>query len=236
MNVMKIMKTLKKIFTDIYYKYPSLRPLLLSVNDRLFFKPKFSGMAMKTLATLPWENDENQKTFLSSNEYIKKRFRSYKDNHRIDVNTVKALMWRNWIVSYAVRHAMEFTNEDEVNFAECGVGDGISAFIALNEIINNKKIDKSFRFHLYDSWGAMREKELLPKEYSRIGKYENLDIEITKHNLEKFKEYLVFHQGYVPDSFYDSSKSPRSIIFLHIDLNAANPTKSTLDFFFPKLI
>ena len=95
---------------------------------------------------------------------------------------------------------------------------------------------KNYSMHLYDSWDDMRKEVLLESELSSMGRYKNLNIEITRKNLQEFSSRLVWHQGYVPDTFDKQPKSPESIMYLHIDLNSAKATTSTLNFFFPKLV
>ena len=72
--------------------------------------------------------------------------------------------------------------------------------------------------HLYDSWDSMKKEDLLDSEITNVGRYFNLNIERTQKNLLDFKNNTVFHHGYVPDSFSNSSQ-PEEIVYLHIDLN-----------------
>ena len=130
---------------------------------------------------------------------------------------------------------MKFTSCSKYNFVECGVGDGVTTFFSLREINNNNKIKENFSMHLYDSWSEMKKDNLLKEELSNVGKYFNLNIELTKSNLKEFEKKIIFHQGYIPESFSKVPNSPDEIVFLHIDLNSAIPTKATLDFFFPKI-
>ena len=65
--------------------------------------------------------------------------------------------------------------------------------------------------------------------------YDELSIDITKNNLREFDADIVYHKGYIPDSLESEPKSPNSISYLHIDLNAVNPTMDVLSFFLPKL-
>jgi len=59
---------------------------------------------------------------------------------------------------------------------------------------------------------------------------------MNKSNLSEFQDYIIYHQGHIPESFSKPSASPNSIRYLHIDLNSAKPTLDTLDLFFPKLV
>lgn len=221
-----------KFITAIYYKFPVLRPYIIFIKETLFFRPTFSGGAIKTQATLPWDDKYQSHIFRKAKADIQKSFESYKDKHGVDINIS---LWRNWIVSYSTRHAINFAENSEFNFVECGVGDGISAFFTLREISGQKNYHK-FSMHLYDSWKVMRQEELLSTELSKIGKYDKLDIEITKRNLSEFQDHIIYHQDYIPESFNTLPKPPNSIVYLHIDLNSAKPTLATLKLFYPRLV
>ena len=61
------------------------------------------------------------------------------------------------------------------------------------------------------------------------------EIDKMAKNLKKFEDKTIYNVGYIPESLF-SEKSPKSVIYIHIDLNSAKPTLATLEFFFPKLI
>jgi len=221
----------KNLGRSIYYKNPKLRPFLGFIYNKLYLKPKFSGWGMTSAHELPWNDEFDWKTFQKNNDDIKNHFK-FNLISGVDQKNMDSLLWRHWIVSYCVRHAMTFSNDAQCNFVECGTGDGITAFFALSEISNTKK---DFFFHLYDSWKSMRSQELLESELSMVGSHSNLDIKTTKKNLFEFDSNIIYHQGYIPESLNDSPKSPDSLIFLHVDLNSAKPTLNVLEFFFPIL-
>ena len=122
-----------------------------------------------------------------------------------------------------------------MNFVECGVGEGISAFFSLREIVNNPKSSTSSQMHLYDAWAKMKKDFLLDDELNSEGKYSELNIEMAKENLKEFKQITTYHKGYIPESFNKEPKDPVSINYIHIDLNSAIPTLEALKFFFPRL-
>ena len=118
---------------------------------------------------------------------------------------------------------------------QCFVADGISAFFSLREV-SKKRAGKGFTMHLYDSWGSMRETELLEGEAELIGNFSHLSLERTKRNLSEFHNNLIFHWGYIPEALDVLPEPPRSVQFMHIDINSALPTKSLLEFFWPRLV
>lgn len=233
---MKKTSNFEKFILKIYQNNPSLRPFIRKIRDVIRpIKPGFSGWGMTTVHAPPWENHSDAKVFLDAVRDIKKKkFRLVKSTG-LDSDTIDGVMWRHWIVSYAIRYSIEFSNSQEMNFVECGVGEGITAFFALRQIINNQKSAKISTMHLYDAWAPMKKDFLLENEFDSEGKYSELSIQMPKENLDEFKKLTIYHQGYIPESFNKEPKNPESIIFLHIDLNSSIPTLEALKFFFPRL-
>ena len=227
----------QKIFEigrSAYFRYPQFQPLIEFMYRKFFLKPKFSGWGMTTEHELPWKDLDENNIFSKASIDVK-NFEFTKKTAGINKKNVDTLLWRHWIIYSSAKYAIEFSNSPKFNFVECGVGDGISAFFALVEIATNKKSMSNFSMHLYDSWDEMRERELIESEKNLIGKYSNLNIEITQKNLDKFSENVIYHQGYIPDSFETTKNSPELINYLHIDLNSSLPTIKTLEYFFPRL-
>jgi O-methyltransferase len=233
---MKDNKNLIKFGQEIYSKHPALRPFLSFIKKNFFNKPKFSGWGMTSIHEPPWLNNDEGKKFLEIHNHIKNNFAFNKKIQGTTKNIMDDLLWRHWIVSYAVKHATKFAKTKNYNLVECGVEWGYTAFFALKTVTNNDKKMNSFSMHLYDAWQDMREEELLENEYWHLNLYKNLDIESTKKNLAEFKENLIFHQGYIPDSLAKKPNPPDTIFYLHIDLNSAKPTEFALEFFYPRLV
>jgi hypothetical protein len=88
---------------------------------------------------------------------------------------------------------------------------------------------------LYDASDAMKENLLLDSEKRFDGQYSFLDVKATEKNLDMFdSDKLFFNKGYIPDSF-KVAKNPKSLVWLHIDLNASLATLDSLNFFWNKL-
>ena len=230
-------KILIKCFKILFSKFPVLRPFFDYIYRTFFmYKIQFSGWGMKTAHELPWNDEYNEEIFRKASNDVKNNFEFGLDTTGIQKYNIDTMMWRHWIISFATRYSMKFTKTNYYNFVECGVGEGFSSFFALREISANKNIDGNYLMHFYDSWDAMRDKDLDVNEKSKIGSYSNLDINIIKKNLFEFKNNIVYHVGFIPESFKVEPKSPDSIVYLHIDLNSAKATLETLHFFYPILI
>lgn len=217
---------------DLFYRYPYLQPLLMWGKSIFFPKAKFYGWGMSTQAVLP-QIDDDGKVFRETSYSIKK-FHFNRRLYGIDKDSVDSLLWRHWIVITAVRYSIKISNQNHHNFVECGVGEGLTAYFSLEEIKKFNKIE-NFSMHLYDAWGTMKKDQLNKKE-SYVKNLEELDIKTAKNNLAEYNEYIVYHEGYIPESLHVKPDSPDLVSYLHIDLNAAKPTIDALDFFYPRLL
>lgn len=233
---MKQQGKFEKFIMKIYQNNPKLRPMIKGIRDVVRPEPVgFVGWGMTTCHLPPWKNHFDASIFLCAAKDIKKfKFNLIKstgaDEHNIDDT-----LWRHWIVSYATKHAIKFAEPSKSNFVECGVGEGVSVFFSLRVIRNNENFSDNWKMHLYDAWAPMRKNELLETELNSVGKYSELTIDMTKNNLKEFEKNIVYHEGYIPESFEKKPEDPKSVIYLHIDLNSAKPTLAALEFFFPRL-
>ena len=212
---------IKNLGKWVYHNVPVTQPFLKKINN-YFNKPPD---LVWQFTTLPWMDDPKISHYLDGVNEIK-NFEfdskvSAKTNDSIDV-----YRFRHWYVSFAVRHAIHFANSDS-DFVECGVSLGWTALFTLKEIGNHK-------LHLYDAWGPMLKENLTSSEYLRIGKYKDLDVNITKRNLSKYSSNTIYHVGSIPNILQDKPLL-KNIPYLHIDVNASKTTLEILEFFYPKL-
>lgn len=185
---------------------------------------------------LPWSNGLEGEIFRKASTDLKNSFKFNRATIETYPKNLDELLWRHWIVSYSIRYAIKFANTSEFNFAECGAADGVSTFFALREIVGQKQLKENFSMHLYDAWDAMRRDDLLDSELPNVNRYAGSNIDIIKENLSEFSKWLVYHQGYIPESFTTPPESPQTIVYGHIDLNSAKPTLAALEFFYPRLV
>jgi len=216
--------TIWKVFRKKHYALflRSLRPI-----SGAFKRPNFSGWGMTTEHLGAWEGNY-ELVFRKTSQEIK-NFHLSKGGIAGGTNNTDSLLWRHWNIAFGIRYATEFSRVEKFTLVEVGVGDGLSTFYALKEI-EQMKLPK-FEMHLYDTWGQLSSEDFDKNESSYI--YCNLNLDRTKKNLTPFLNNLVFHQGYVPNTF--DSTAPNSISYLHIDLSTADAYLFTLEFFYPKL-
>ena len=228
-------KNFRDIGKKIYKENPSIRPFVDSVRKKEPVVPKFSGWGMTSIHELPWNDPYQGENFRRANENIKNQFDFSENTTLTSMRNLDELRWRHWNISYGVRYCLEFAETEEYNFAECGVAEGVTSFFVLSEIDHEEKLAKKSALYLYDAWADMKDEHLLDSEKHSKGKYKKLSLERTKSNLSNFKTKILFHKGYVPEVLIDSN-IPKSICYLHIDLNSSKPTLGALEVFYPRLV
>ena len=189
----------------------------------------FDGWGMKTSTLPPWKECVKENVFLDTQNKLLRTFEMSNNGGIISLADSGKLLWRHWIVTYCIRHMIEYISED-LETVECGSCDGLTAFFALSEL---KRLGKKNTMHLYDAWEPMKDKYLIGAEKKLTGSYSDISIDRIKHNLSEFNN-VVYHKGYIPESITKES-IPNKISYLSIDLNSAIPTISALEHFYPIL-
>lgn len=236
-----IKKKIKKKFPNLF---EILRIFWTNILKRKKSNIKFSGWGLSTTTSTPWSGISKNKTFIEfssamdnleikikNKEFYLAQIENVKENTSFEdvFNHFKELDYRHYVVYFSALYAFE--NCKSKNIVECGTAEGLTIFFALSKF----KQDISYKAYLYESWEAMRKKELVTEhDKDREGNYSYLDIESTKKNLNDFNNNIIYNKGFIPDSF-KTSINPDKISWLHIDLNSAMPTFEALKFFFPKL-
>ena len=228
-------KNIREMGRKIYKNNPSIRPFVDFIRKKEPDTPRFSGWGMTSIHEFPWNDEYQGDVFRKASNDIKNEFDFVGNTTNVNKNRMDSLLWRHWNISYAARSELEFADTTEYNFVECGTSEGKTAFFALREIYEHKKIVNNFTMHLYDEWGAMKNEGLTEDESMRTGDYAELSIDRTKKHLVEFSDKIIYHQGHIPESLSALPEPPNSIVFLHIDLNSAQPTIDTLNFFLPRL-
>ncbi len=242
----------KKFLKNYIIKVPRLYYLIqnIKMTVREFFdissRPNFIGWYGMSLRTLPpWINTSSKsknklgQEFLHADKELRElvlkgefrilQFEQYKNVGLFEL--LDGLMYRHYIVFWSAIIAANNTNSKLKNYVEVGVADGLCMYFT-NKAITQALTDCDYKTYLYDTWGDV---ELFNQ--STTGKesgYNYLDINVTKKNLNKYKEYTVYKQGVVPDTF-NGENEPNEITWISIDLNSAPPTIDTLNYFWDRL-
>jgi hypothetical protein len=229
---------MKKILRKIIYQVPIFQKIWFWLRD-FITRPNFSGWGMKTIVYPPWvasREDALTRDFFNCALGIRelvmnKRFTVSQFEEVYDKGKLlDGLLWRHYLVYWSARYAAERTSSQVKTLVECGVCDGLTVHFALSAVSKNFPVEA----HLYDSWEGMREDFLVDSEKIQSGNYSYLEMNRTKDNLSANQNNLIFHKGFIPESF-QIIPSPDEVTWLHIDLNASIPTRQALEEFFPRV-
>lgn len=147
-------------------------------------------------------------------------------------SALEVLSWRHYIVYWSALSAAKATRSGDKNLLEVGTCDGLTAYFAMSAV---ETLGAKYKCYMYDAWEAMKGDDLLENEKSKSGMYDYLELSTTIKNLEYFSEFTIFNKGYIPDSF-STSENPEEIVWMHIDLNAAAPTRASLEYFYDMML
>ena len=126
------------------------------------------------------------------------------------------------------------------DFVECGTWKGHSAYIISDILFEN---DFTGDFHIFDSFeGGLSEK---------VEKDQNIRVELNQQKIQE--ESNIFHstedevnstlsnfnfihlyKGWIPNRF--NEVKTKQFSFVHIDVDLYEPTRDSLNFFFPRLV
>ncbi len=204
-------------------RHPAANRVLRTVNRALRVAPpvRFSGWGMTTTHEPPWTTGADDAAFRESLELA--HGLTFTGEAGITADSVDTLAWRHWTVAFAVRLAAASVPSGLFGAVECGVADGTTAFFALREL---RRVRPEFEFHLYDSWDEIPAESVLGSERVQAGRYAGLSRKITQDNLSEFAEWLVWHEGLLPEALSEPPPPPERVAYLHIDLNVAGPTRA----------
>ena len=128
---------------------------------------------------------------------------------------------------YNLNQLLKLVDNISGDTVDIGVYKGKSSYLILDNI---KDSDKSH--FMFDSWEGISKPNEYDGNYWKEGDL-NSSIDICKNNLMKFKTPKFFLQGWIPEKFKEVNNNKFS--FIHIDVDLYEPTKLSLDFFYPKL-
>lgn len=133
---------------------------------------------------------------------------------------------RHWALGQLTRLVADVAGDT----AECGVFRGASSYLICrgNQLAPNRRVH-----HLFDSFQGLSEPSILDGSFWSAGDLA-CPLSVVKENLEEFGEEAVcFHQGWIPERFHELSQSHFS--FVHIDVDLHEPTRDSLEFFYPRM-
>jgi len=135
--------------------------------------------------------------------------------------------WRMWLLTQTARHCVRLSGD----FAEFGVYRAGCAFM----ILSTGAFADSKRFFLYDTFAGVPADDLSTSEAEAglAGAHSDTSVEYVRRRLAPWAERLVVVPGDVNLTLRDAEAGP--LAFVHMDLNAAEPTRTALEHAFSRL-
>lgn len=135
--------------------------------------------------------------------------------------------WHTLDRKYTLDQLLKLTSYIPGDIVECGTYKGVSAYLMCKASVQNGKI-----VHLFDSFEGLSEPGEFDGSYWEAGRF-FMPEENVHNTLAQFSNYKAY-KGWIPDRF--SEISDKQICFLHIDVDLYEPTKDSLEYFYPRLV
>lgn len=114
---------------------------------------------------------------------------------------------------------------------ECGVFEGATSWLILRHA--PKWLNRERQHHLFDSFEGCSEPGSLDHPNHFHKGILACDEESVRRNLASFQERASFYKGWIPERF--NEVADRIFAFVHIDVDLYEPTKDSIEFFYPRL-
>jgi O-methyltransferase len=135
--------------------------------------------------------------------------------------------WRMWLLTRLANHCTRVDGD----FAEFGVYRAGCAFM----ILQGGALPEPKRFFLFDTFAGVPEAGLSASEVEAgiAGAHADTSVEYVRQRLAPWNKRLVLVPGDVHETLRESPVD--RLAFVHMDLNAAKPTKAALEYAYPRL-
>jgi predicted O-methyltransferase YrrM len=111
--------------------------------------------------------------------------------------------------------------------AECGVFEGASSWLMCAATRGQGRMH-----HMFDSFEGLSAPSAEDKSYWQPGALAAGE-DLVRRNLAPFEGSFDTHKGWIPDRFSDVEG--RRFAFVHIDVDLFEPTRDSIEFFYPRL-
>lgn len=158
--------------------------------------------------------------------------RSFAEAYRVAIAPLTLdtadVRYRAYVIQWAVSQARNV----EGDFVECGTYDAKAATFILH--LEDLRA-RGRKFLLFDTFEGIPAEYLTENELRNgfAGMYADVSIDAVRHKLRDYLDIVEFHIGAVPETLKGLSCGP--VAFLHLDMNAAKPTRAALEYFYPLL-
>lgn len=134
---------------------------------------------------------------------------------------------RKWILAQLIR----LTKNVPGDTAECGVYQGCSSYLILRSNAENRRNNLAKHHYVFDSFEGLSVPCNIDGNHFKKGDL-SCPIEKVRANLSLFSDVTLL-RGWIPDKFSDVKE--RTFSFVHIDVDLYEPTKQSIEFFYPRI-
>lgn len=128
--------------------------------------------------------------------------------------------------------------------AECGCWKGLSSFILSHYLKREKPSFDGEGYHIFDSFSGLSKPTQvdalsealtaeLTEKFGRVEGAYSASLPEVKTALAEFPK-IEYHEGWIPSVF--DSLSEGSYRFVHVDLDLYEPTRASIEYFYPRLV
>lgn len=129
---------------------------------------------------------------------------------------------------YATYNLAKSTLQLSGDMAECGTYNGATAYIMA---LARQSVEKRRRLYLFDSFEGLSAPGPRDGSYWRAGAFA-VGEDACRANLSPFEDVHIL-PGWIPGRF--AEVADRRFCFVHVDVDLYQPTKDSIEFFYPRL-
>lgn len=164
---------------------------------------------------------------------LSERGRSYlldqdfaRDYERFDAHS-----YRCYDRKFAMRELALYAARLPGDMAECGVWRGGTAWLMAKALRAAGRADG--RLHLFDSFAGLSTPGATDGANWNAGDLA-VSLDQVRENLGPMGDVIQYWPGWIPDQFHHAADRKFSLV--HVDVDLAEPTRASLDFFYPRII
>lgn len=134
--------------------------------------------------------------------------------------------WHSLDRKYTLNELLKQVQHIGGDIAECGAYKGVSALLMCQALTGSPSL-----VHLFDSFEGLAEPLPIDGGYWQKGSLSTGE-QALRETLADFENYRVY-KGWIPERFEDVADL--TFRFVHIDVDLFEPTRDSLEFFYPRL-
>ena len=176
--------------------------------------------------------------FFNPNKYLSLYKEGLKKSHQEKSDNFSKNL-RHYSLMQCVNHVLSQKKLQNYNFAECGCWSGHSTYL-ISKILKENNFNN--KFYIFDSFeGGLSDitdndqnllKKMSDKEVKEQKNYLKSSEESVRKVLKDF-EFVEIFSGWIPEKFHRIED--KKFQFVHLDVDLYEPTRDSLNFFYPKL-